>query len=62
MSQFGLAVRHWAGKQKDLGSIPLGAHLFSSKRVVVCGRCLVTLSLTVIELMKRSNGSHRCPP
>ena len=23
VSQFGLAVRHWAGRQKDLGSIPL---------------------------------------
>ena len=23
VSQFGLAVRHWASKQKDLGSIPL---------------------------------------
>ena len=88
MSQFGLAVRHWAGKQRDLGSnalwlsflfkscclwtlscdfVPhnlcnikiahIAAHLnagvisFSSK-VVVCGRCLVTLSLTIYETLK----------
>ena len=42
MSRFGLAVRRWAGKQKDLGSIPLrlSSHF---KKVVVCGHCLVTV-------------------
>ena len=37
----------WAGKQKDLGSIPLRLY-FLFKRVVVCGHCLVTLTLTII--------------
>ena len=51
MSRFGLAVRRQVGKQKDLGSIPLWfAFLF--KKVVVCGHCLVTLSLRVNELLK----------
>ena len=37
-----------AGKQKGLGSIPLRlSRLF--KKVVVCGHCLATLSLTVNE-------------
>ena len=38
-------------KQKDLGSIPLRlSYLF--KMVVVCGHCLVTLSLTINEILK----------
>ena len=37
----------WAGKQKGLGSIPLRLY-FLFKRVVVCGHCLVTLTLTII--------------
>ena len=41
---FGLAVRRWAGKQKDLGSIRLS---LPSEKVVVCGHCLVTLSITI---------------
>ena len=45
VSRFGLAVRHWAGKQKDLGSIPPRLS-FLFKKVVVCGHCLVTLSIT----------------
>ena len=34
-----------AGKRKDLGSIPLRLP-FLFKKVVVCGHCLVTLSIT----------------
>ena len=49
--QFGLAVRRWAGKQKDLGSIPLRLS-FLLQRFVVCGHCLVTLSLTINETLK----------
>ena len=50
VSRFGLAVRRWAGKQRDLGSNPLRlSFLF---KVVVCGHCLVTLSLTVNETLK----------
>ena len=33
------------GKQKDLGLIPLQLS-FLFRKVVVCGHCLVTLSLT----------------
>ena len=51
MSRFGLAVRLGkAGKQKDLGSIPLRLS-FLFEKVVVCGHCLVTLSLTVAETL-----------
>ena len=39
VSKFGLAVRRWAGKQKDLGSIPLRLSFFFKKG---CG--LLTLS------------------
>ena len=45
VSRFGLAVRRSAGKRKDLGSIPLRLS-FLLKKVVVCGHCLVTLSIT----------------
>ena len=45
VSRFGLAVRRWAGKRKDLGSIPLRLS-FLFKKVAVCGHCLVTLSIT----------------
>ena len=45
VSRFGLAVRRYAGKRKDLGSIPLRLS-FLFKKVVVCGHCLVTLSIT----------------
>ena len=38
-------------KQKDLGSIPLRLSFFF-KKVVVCGHCLVALSLTVNETLK----------
>ena len=52
VSRFGLAVkRRLAGKQKDLGSIPL-RFSFLVRKVVVCGHCLVTLSLTVNETLK----------
>ena len=34
-----------AGKRKDLASIPLRLS-FLFKKVVVCGHCLVTLSIT----------------
>ena len=51
MRRFGLAVRRQAGKQKDLGSTPLRLS-FLFKEVVVCGHCLVTLSLTINETFK----------
>ena len=51
MSQFGLVVRHWAGKQKGLGLILLWLS-FLFKNVGVCGYCLVTLSLTINETLK----------
>ena len=37
VSRFGLAVRRYAGKRKDLGSIPLRLS-FLFKKVVVCGQ------------------------
>ena len=40
-----------SGKRKDLGSIPLRLS-FPFKKVVVCGHCLVTLSLTINETLK----------
>ena len=49
-SRFGLAVRRWAGKRKDSVRYRFGSP-FSSK-VVVCGHCLVTLSLTTNETLK----------
>ena len=45
VSRFGLAVKHEAGKRKDLSSMPLQLS-FLFKKVVVCGHCLVTLSIT----------------
>ena len=47
VSRFGLEVKRWAGKQKDLGSIRFGSP-FSSK-IVVYGHSLVTL---LTQLMK----------
>jgi len=47
MSRFGLAVKRLACRQ-DLGSIPFRLSFFF-KKVVVCGHCLVTLSLTINE-------------
>ena len=52
VSRFGLAVMCYAGKRKDLGSIPLRLS-FLFRKVVVCGRCLVTLSLTINGTLKR---------
>ena len=40
-----------AGKPKDLGSIPLRLS-FLFKKVVVCGHCLVTLSITSYSNIK----------
>ena len=51
VSRFGLAVRRSAGKRKDLGSIPLRLSFFF-KNVVVCGHCLVTLSITSYRNLK----------
>ena len=48
MSRFGLAVRRYACKRKDLGSIPLRLSLLF-KKVVVCGHCLVTLSIKIFQ-------------
>ena len=56
VSRFGLAVRRYAGKRKDLGSIPFRPSFLFKK--LVCGYCLVTLSLTITETI---DGSHRCP-
>ena len=42
LSRCGLAVRRYAGKQKDLGSILFFGSPFSSK-MVVYGHCVVTL-------------------
>ena len=50
MSQCGLAVRHKAGKQKNLGSILFGSP-FSTK-IVVYGHCLVTFAHIVNETLK----------
>ena len=52
VSRFGLAVRRYAGKQRDLGSNPLRLS-FLFKKVVICGQCLVTLFLTINETLKR---------
>ena len=51
VSRSGHAVRRWAGKRKDLGSIQLRLS-FLFKKVVVCGHCLVTLSFTINETLK----------
>ena len=51
VSLFGLAVRRYAGKRTDLGSIPLRLS-FLFKNVVVCGHRLVTLSITINETLK----------
>ena len=51
VNHFGPAVRRYADKQKDLGSIPLRLS-FLFKKVVVYGHCLVTLSLAVNETLK----------
>ena len=50
-SRFGLAVRREGGKRKDLGSILLRLS-FLFKKVVVCGHCLVTLSITSYRNIK----------
>ena len=50
MIRFGLAVRLWAGKPNGLGSISLRLS-FLFKKIVVCGQCLVTLSLTINEMV-----------
>ena len=51
MSRFGLAVRCYAGKRKDLSSIPLRLS-FLLKKVVVCGHCPETLSVTSYRNIK----------
>ena len=51
VSRFGPAVKRQPGKQKGLGSIPLRLS-FLFKKGVVCGHCLVTLSLTINETVK----------
>ena len=51
VSRFGLAVRRWAGKRKDLGWIPLRLP-FLFKKVVLCGHCLVTLPITFYRNIK----------
>jgi len=51
VSQFGLAVMHWASKQKGISLIPLWLSLLF-KEVVICRHCLLTLSLTINETLK----------
>ena len=51
VSRFGLAVRHYAGKQKGLSSVLLQLS-FLFKKDVVCGHRLVTLSLKINETLK----------
>ena len=51
VSRFGLAVRRYAGKRKDLGSIPLRLS-FLFKKVVVCGHCLVNCPSLPTETLK----------
>ena len=58
VSQFGLGVTCWAGKQKGLGSIPQWLSLLFEK-VVVCGHCLVTLSLTINKKKKRKEKKEK---
>ena len=48
---FGLTLRRYTGKLKSHGSIPFRLS-FLFKRVVVCGHCHVTVSLTVNEILK----------
>ena len=45
VSRFGLAERRLADNRKGLGSIPLQLS-FLFRKVVVCGHCPVTLSIT----------------
>ena len=56
VGRFGLAVRRQAGKPRDLGSYPLRLS-FLFEKVVVCGHCLATLSLTITATLKMA----RCP-
>ena len=51
VGRFSPAVRCWAGKQKGLGSILLWLS-FHFEKVVVCGHCLATLSLTIRGTLK----------
>ena len=51
VSRFGLVVRRYAGKLKDLVQLLLWLS-FLFKKVVVCGRCLVTLSTTSYRNIK----------
>ncbi len=51
---FGLTVRRWAGSsmQKDFSSIPVQTSCVLIF-FVVCGYCLMTLSLTINETLER---------
>ena len=53
MSRFGLAVRC----QKGLGSIPLWLS-FLFRKVVTCGHCVVTLSLTINDIKMALIAAH----
>ena len=48
-SRLGLAEGRQSGKQKGLASIPLRLSFLFTK-VVLCGHCLVTLSLTINKM------------
>ena len=50
VSWFGLTVRHSINNQRELGSKPL--RLSFSSKVIVCGHCLVILSLTINKTLK----------
>ena len=51
VSRFGLAVSVRLVSRRASGSIPLRLS-FLFKQVVVCGHCLVTLSLTINEAFR----------
>ena len=51
VSRFGLAVRCYTGKRKDHSLIPLRLS-FLFRKVVVCGHCPVTLSITSYRHIK----------
>ena len=64
MKGFGLVVGHYAGKQKDLASVPFDLSSPLSSKVWFMDT--VALPLTLSQLMKHYNGSHTkshcCPP
>ena len=54
VSRSGLAVKRQAGKQKDLGSIPL-RFPFLFRKVVVCGHILTKFIVKFCELIRKGS-------